>query len=139
MSDILCIKKFEAEDKLIEASKAYEDLLSNKNINKEQCVNLMVLYLTCLDPGYAANKRLSSSFLDFAYDRIYQLNQFAKSNFLCNAAPDFWLGYSKFVVLGDLPDEALLEKFIETDQSYDPLIYFPTKSRSEYREKLLIL
>lgn len=139
MSDIININKFESEDNPIEASKAYEDLFLKKNISKEQCVNLMALYLTCLDPGYAANKKLSSSFVDFAYDRICQLNDFAKLNFIENAGPNFWFGYSKFIVLGDLPDEALWEKFIEMDKSYDPLIYFPTKSRNKYMDKLAIL
>lgn len=126
--------KFDAQDRPIDAVKAYEKAITEQDADLETFLNLAVLYFMCTDYGYIAHHKLSNEFVEKAWKRANEVLKEAESKFGKQAEIDFWRYYFRFVVLGDKPFIEIAENLSRS--SLVPYFYLFTSPRGErYRQK----
>ena len=62
-------RKFDEDDRPLEAAEAYEHVLRSGGGDLELCLDAVVLYLECCDGGYIAHHKLPDAFVKRAYGR----------------------------------------------------------------------
>jgi hypothetical protein len=127
--------KLDAEDKPIEAVKAYEEAIKEPGADLDIYLNLAVLYFVCTDFGYAAHHHLPDELFDKAWERMISLLDEAESRFDKNDEVDFWRRYFRYIGLGN--DESVMEREpLKSSTSLIPYFYlFKSGNGDEYRSE----
>jgi hypothetical protein len=130
----------DAQDVPVEAAQAYEEAVAASDADFETFMNLAVLYFVCADEGYAVHHRLSADFVNYAWDRAYELLDEAESRFGKQSEIAFWRHYFRFVVLGEAPFIQTCKHLLESGDSLVPSFYIFTSPGGEpYRAQALKL
>lgn len=118
-------------DRLVDAAWAYELALQHSPVSVDLVLDLVAVYLTCLDAGYAMSKGLSEGFTEGAYGRANEVLDLGVRTF--GDLPDFeaWSLALRQLVLGEeIPrscfeqlaaggsDLAAIEASLESDPRY---------------------
>lgn len=122
---------FDAQDRPMEATQAYEKAMRVGEANLETYLNLAVLYFVCTDGGYLAHHNLSEEFIDAAWRRANELLDEAQSRFGSQAEIEFWRRYFSFIVLGEEPFVRECEKLVRSHSTLLPFFYLFTSPSGE--------
>jgi hypothetical protein len=127
---------FDADDRPLEAARAYEAALADPETGLETFLNLAVLYFVCTDPGYFSHHHLSNTFIELAWRRANAVLTEAETRFGSHPEIEFWRRYFSFVRLGDKPFTSLCEQLAMSGTSLVPYLHLFTSPAGErYREK----
>lgn len=105
MTFLAIARRLDSEDRPVEAADAYEEALrcSEEGVSMDTYVDLAVLYFVCNDGGYAAHHHLPRSFLERAWNRMFQLPAAAEMKFGKNPELAFWPRYFEYFWLNGEP------------------------------------
>ncbi len=130
----------DAQDLPLEATRAYEEVIADCDADFETFMNLAVLYFVCVDGGYATHHHLTPEFINYAWDRAYEVLDEAESRFGPQSEGVFWRHYFRFVVLGEAPFIQTCEYLLASGPSLVPSFYLFTSPGGEpYRPQALAL
>lgn len=129
--------KLDESDRLEDAARNYEAAFREGSASVMDCVDLLVLYFVCLDPGYAASHNLEAKFLDHAFQRIDELPLEIEIRFGVCYEAIFWREYALYIIIGNPANEEKWRQFIEVYDVVTPIIYFIEDVKAgKYMEQL---
>lgn len=132
---------FDAEDRPLDAIKAYEAAIARSQGSLQSYVNLAVLYFLCTSDGFAGTHGIPPDLVDAAFDKVMVTLDEAEERFGWHPEIQFWRRYVSYHCLGEesFYDEA--EELLETGQTSVPCFYLiggPTASKYVERTKVLL-
>lgn len=137
ISTISLAAKLNASDRLEDAAFYYEAAFREGGASVMDCVDLLVIYFVCLDPGYAASHHLEADFVNRAFERVAELPLEIEVRFGVCYEAIFWQEYALFIVIGNPAYEEKWRQFIEVDNVLAPIIYFLEDVKAgKYTEQL---
>ena len=90
-------KEFDSRERPVEAAASYEEAITATEADIEVYLNLVVLYLVCLDFGYSSYHRLTNEFIKRASSRIPALLAEAERRFGASNEIQFWRYYASYL------------------------------------------
>jgi hypothetical protein len=130
----------DAQDMPVDAAQAYEAAIAASDADFDTFMNLAVLYFVCVDGGYATHHGLSQEFINYAWERAYEVLDEAESKFGQQSEITFWRHYFRFVVLGEAPFIETGKYLLQSGTSLVPSFYlFTSPGGDPYRPQALQL
>lgn len=115
--------RFDAEDQPVEAARAYEQAITASAADLDTYINLVLLYFVSNDFGYAAHHHLPQSFVNVAWDRMFEVLDTAEKRFGPHPELTFWKGYIRFIWLGQSLSVEECVALTRSGQTRVPFLY----------------